>query len=96
MNQTFVKETWPELVRKTLLIISVVLLVPWAPYAMVSGMAFDGWPDHARATIVVVTVMWSYPFLVALGYVISTWFAWAILLPWVDILIFLIALVVSH
>ncbi len=77
-------------VRKTSRVISVALLVPWAPLATVSGMAFDGWPDHKASIIALVTIMWSYPFMVFIGFVASFWFPWLSILPLFNVLAFLI------
>ena len=55
-----------ERLAKVLFAIWVVLLIPWAPFAMLVGMAFDA--GYTLQAYLAVTCVWTYP--------VSVFIAW--------------------
>jgi len=57
----------------------VVLLIPWLPFASVSGLAFDG--GYTAEAYAFVWSVWTYPIAVGVVAVCRRWVPWIVLLP---------------
>jgi hypothetical protein len=72
-----------------LLIVWVVLFVPWAPFALLSGMAFDAGPSiHAY---VFFWSLWTYPFVVLTAVLLRRKVPMLVILPCLNFIAFLIS-----
>jgi len=66
-----------------------VLLTPWAPFAMLSGMAFDG--GHTIHAYVFVWSLLTYPVALLIAAIFRRKMALLVLLPCLNIFAFLIS-----
>jgi hypothetical protein len=73
----------------TLLVFWCVLLLPWLPFALMSGMAFDaGYTMHAY---VFFWSVWTYPVAIAIAAFLRRRMQLLALLPCVNVVAFLIS-----
>lgn len=68
---------------KALLGVWAILLIPWGPLAMTSGMAFDG--GYTLAANVFVWSVLTYPVAVLIAAIFRRKVQWLVLLPCINI-----------
>lgn len=70
---------------KTMQGIWLFLMLPWFPFAGLSGMAFDG--GRKTAAYVFVWAVWTYPITVFFAWMLKRWRPEAIFLPLLNIVL---------
>ena len=78
------EETDP--LAKVMLIIWAVLLVPWLPFAALSGMAFDGGPT--LAAYLFVWGLLTYPVSLLIAWLLRKKAPFLVFLPCVNVILF--------
>jgi len=78
-----------DVLGKVALFIWSVLLIPWLPFALLSGMAFDA--GRTTAAYVFVWSAWTYPISVAIAFALRRKIPAFVLLPLLNVFGFLLS-----
>jgi hypothetical protein len=76
----------PESFVKIVLVIWAVLLIPWLPFAALSGLAFDGGPT--LAAYVIVWALLTYPVSLLIAWLLRKKAPFLVFLPCVNVILF--------
>lgn len=82
------KSTEPPFVKK-LQNFWVFMLIPWVPFAMLAGLAFDGGPT-SNAYLFVWSV-WTYPVVLIIAMICKRWMPSVMFLPILNVVGFVIS-----